>query len=94
MSVLIKMEMPKSCDNCRFSGFGGIKNELVVCMFTGHNAHKNTVDYLDNCPLIFVPTPHGRLIDADDMASITIDCDARGNWKRINAPTIIESEGE
>ena len=51
-------------------------------------------EHIKSLPVIEVPTPHGRLIDADDMESITIDCDARGNWKRINAPTIIESEGE
>ena len=61
MSILIKgMEMPKSCGNCRFSGFGGLRNELVVCMFTGANAYKNTVQYLDDCPLVPVP-PHRRL---------------------------------
>lgn len=68
MSVLIKgMEMPPSCEKCRFSGFGGLRNERVVCMFTGANAYMNEVQYLDDCPLIPVP-PHGRLIDADALA--------------------------
>ena len=83
MSVLIKgMEMPKSCWDC-FACHDGwcIINQKIE----GHR----TVTH--SCPLVEIP-PHGRLIDADDMASITIDCDARGNWKRINAPTIIESE--
>ena len=67
MSVLIKgMEMPSSCEKCRFSGFGGLRNERVVCMFTGANAYMNEVQYLDDCPLIPVP-PHGRLIDADAL---------------------------
>ena len=64
MSVLIKgMKMPRSCEYCRFSGIGGLRNERVVCMFTGANAYMNTVQYLDDCPLVEVP-PHGRLIDA------------------------------
>ena len=67
MSVLIKgMKMPSSCEKCRFSGFGGLRNERVVCMFTGANAYMNEVQYLDDCPLIPVP-PHGRLIDADAL---------------------------
>ena len=65
MSVLIKgMNMPTRCECCRFSGFGGLRNERVVCMFTGENAYMNTVQYLDDCPLVPIP-PHGRLIDAD-----------------------------
>lgn len=67
MGIYIKnMKMPKSCDNCRFCGLGGLRNERVVCMFTGANAYMNTVQYLDDCPLVEIP-PHGRLIDADAL---------------------------
>lgn len=67
MSILIRgMEMPTSCVNCRFSGFGGLRNERVVCMHTGSNAYMNEVQYLDDCPLVPVP-PHGALIDRDDF---------------------------
>lgn len=51
MSVLIKgMEMPERCESCPFEDFGG-------CMFRVTRSE---------CPLIEVPTPHGRLIDADE----------------------------
>ena len=70
MSVLIKgMKMPRSCEYCRFSGVGGLRNERVVCMFTGANAYMNTAQYLDDCPLVEVP-PHGRLIDADALREL------------------------
>ena len=73
MGVYIKgMEMPTSCVNCRFSGFGGLRNERVVCMHTGSNAYVNAVQYLDDCPLIPVP-PHGRLIDADAVMNSVTD---------------------
>ena len=63
MSVYIKgMKMPTSCNSCRFCGRGGLRNERVVCMFTGANAYMNEVQYLDGCPLISVPE-HGDLID-------------------------------
>ena len=67
MSVLIKgMEMPKNCNACRFAGYGGVKCELNVCMFTGHNQPTLSPSRLATCPLIEIP-PHGRLIDADAL---------------------------
>ena len=67
MSVLVRgMKMPRSCEYCKFSGIGGLRNERVVCMFTGANAYMNTVQYLDDCPLVEVP-PHGDLIDRDAL---------------------------
>ena len=39
---------------------------------------RNKVD--ENCPLVEVPTPHGRLIDADAMAedlNFDVECDQR-----------------
>ena len=88
MSILIKgMKMPKSCDNCRFSGLGGLRNERVVCMFTGANAYMNTVQYLDDCPLVEVP-PHGRLIDADAPIPLV---DTHGKKIEVTVAHIIEN---
>lgn len=46
-----------------------------------------------------IPTPHGRLIDADDLDNITVisypskgDPFVAGRLKKIIAPTIIEAE--
>ena len=67
MSIYIPgMEMPTSCNSCRFCGRGGLWNERVVCMFTGANAYMNEVQYLDGCPLISVPE-HGELVDRREM---------------------------
>lgn len=64
MSILIKgMEMPTSCmKDCPFQHFGdcyGGKMKRIM----------DIEDYEDKrhprCPLVEVPTPHGRLIDAD-----------------------------
>lgn len=76
MSVLINMEMPTSCNSCRFSGFGGLRNERVVCMFTGANAYMNEVQYLDNCPLVPVPE-HGDLIDRNKLYEKTAEWEAQ-----------------
>ena len=72
MSILIKgMKMPASCDVCDFAvelnerelgthlycGFPGIGVYVDDCVFSVHK----------DCPLIELP-PHGRLIDADELA--------------------------
>lgn len=67
MSVLIKgMEMPKDCEHCGLSktdsaGFFGcsITENIVL-----RKREENRPSW---CPLIEVPTPHGRLIDADAL---------------------------
>lgn len=64
MSVLIKgMKMPKNCLMCQFHGFGGYKNEFIVCSLTGRS--EGQLSNVPDCPLVEVPTPHGRLIDED-----------------------------
>lgn len=76
MSVLIKgMEMPDSCEKCPFldyeQGFcfaSGEKEKsgwYVSSLYSGSpefNTMRNP-----KCPLVEVPTPHGRLIDADAL---------------------------
>lgn len=72
MSVLIKgMEMPKDCISCEFSYpmFEGI----WYCGYTGkYIDEENDEEYYEaaysyDCPLVEVPTPHGRLIDGDKL---------------------------
>lgn len=69
MSVLIKgMEMPTSCDSCRIMEFEDtncVEEFYCGCPIV-FKAHPQGVDHRpDYCPLIEVPEPHGRLIDAD-----------------------------
>ena len=71
MSVLIKgMEMPKNCDSCRIMVLED--TNCVPELFCGcpivFMAHPQGEDHRpDYCPLVEVPTPHGRLIDADAL---------------------------
>lgn len=103
MSVLIKgRQKPESCLMCQFHGFGGYKNELIVCSLTGRS--EGQLSNVPDCPLVEVPTPHGRLVDCealkDDMAVLL-----ERNEKLIDewlayavedvideVPTIIEAE--
>lgn len=83
MSILVKgMEMPKDCVSCRWHARWG-------CEITG--IVTNTAQ---GCPLVDVPTPHGRLIDADVFDRhmkqtpryFSMCCDLE------EQPTIIEAE--
>lgn len=110
MSILVKgMQMPKNCEECRFAydlnkdEYGNydcicvVTNELIA--FDGSTGRKVCGD---PCPLSKVPTPHGRLIDAD-----AFEKENTYFWERdfvnpkygdtladlVNAaPTIIEAE--
>lgn len=97
MSVLIKgMKMPSCCSDCRlFSD--------AWCLALGYDwrkAYNRPPDgeRLAECPLVEIPTPHGRLIDGDECSKFLEE-----NWYGIevfgiidhidNRPTIIEAEG-
>ena len=62
MSVIIKgMKIPKNCWECCLTS----ENEDFdrCCLFTGIICL--SIGRQNNCPLVEIPTPHGRLIDAD-----------------------------
>ena len=72
MGVLVKgMKMPASCLTCPHHEHGTIHEWELYCGLTGdyigrwddeslNNGHRP-----DTCPLVEIPTPHGRLIDVD-----------------------------
>ena len=93
MSILIKgLDMPKSCEECKFESAQYVNNycRRAFCSLGA--------DY-EHCPLIEIPTPHGRLIDASEliksyMKGTKTDIDDFYDTIDIidNAPTILESE--
>lgn len=93
MSVLIKgMEMPKYCYTC--PAYDYIHSTCCVL----HTEVKDLDDkrYKD-CPLVEVPTPHGRLIDADYLKKDKININGTDFVLLVdvdNATTIIEAEVE
>ena len=69
MSVLIKgMEMPKSCWNCPCSSYYD-RTYQVLCDLTEKRLDdkpwRSGRD--SDCPLVEIPTPHGRLGDLDAL---------------------------
>lgn len=69
MSVLIKgMEMPENCFDCPFM-YGRkycLSNSKIEFNDPEYSELKRRYD---GCPLVPVPEPHGRLIDADKLKS-------------------------
>lgn len=71
MNVLIKgMDMPKGCLGCPFKDVG--MNTMTRCMLVaGWVKYENDGYGIPSaCPLVGVPTPHGKLIDADELIRI------------------------
>lgn len=74
MGFYVNLEMPKDCRMCPFANYD-MFNTFCGCDITRGKrwAVKNDKDYAelstrpDWCPLIEVPEPHGRLIDADKL---------------------------
>lgn len=108
MSILIKgMEMPQMCTECE------IRDEEEnywgeIVSLTCPIIRKNVEDYgwrgkrkrHEDCPLVEVPEPHGRLIDADKLLKRKGDAYdsnghllyAVGTGSIVNAPTVIDAE--
>lgn len=107
MSILITgMEMPKSCWQCqllegnRDDGLCKAANRWIDDdeYFGWYQYPEGDIDINKplNCPLVEVPTPHGRLIDADTMKT-KIDGSDHHTIEVVKQwvdeqPTVIESE--
>lgn len=93
MSYIVSREKPK-CYNCPFRtlDYCGllIEHDCVTV-----NVNEMTISKY--CPLIEIPTPHGRLIDADELANKTFYSVTSAPYitykKFVDAPTVIEAEG-
>ena len=102
MGVYIKgMEMPKTCWDCACSIYYESQDK-AMCDITDE-----TLDYTlwkrerrPDCPLIDIPTPHGRLGDLDklnihDISPVDGFCVMGVTEEDIElADTVIETEGE
>lgn len=107
MSVLVKgMEMPENCDSCwALDEYG----DYPLCRLTGEQRGYNfriREQRMEHCPLVDVPTPHGRLIDADAFLATIRPCSASDEFQACTfltvkrllfehieaAPTVMEAE--
>lgn len=108
MSVIVKgMEMPYGCTDCDFCGGIIMPDGIYCCDCPTEASHgKNISDAINNdaradfCPLVEIPTPHGRLGDLDklnihDISPVDGFCVMGVTEEDIElADTVIEAEGE
>lgn len=113
MSIIVMgMEMPESCDKCRFCVNGFTDDApMYECAVLSYDNVSVLVDHSgkpfdfrpDWCSLVEIPTPHGRLVDADALTVELMDSDLdhlqRDDWKEViqivsDAKVVIEAEGE
>lgn len=107
MSLLIKgMEMPKDCASCDLSyycdgynGGYGYSPSGWRCRRLNHIIKEGEETRPLDCPLVKIPTPHGRLIDADRLLAPGRIAKFIGGQEIFladairYAPTIVEAEG-
>ena len=113
MSVLIKgMKMPETCFECDFCGALAMLDTVHFCDCPVVHGAINITQAIEDdvrhpdCPLVEVPTPHGRLIDervagqyiGDHMTGIA-GREGRSDWQRVHdgladTPTVVEAERE
>lgn len=77
--ILIKgMKKPQNCFTCPFKFVDA--NVFVGCRLP------------NNCPLVEVPTPHGRLIDADELA-IRVKSQIQSSFCNQHNATLVFAQG-
>jgi hypothetical protein len=86
MGVYIKgMDRVSDCMYCLFYSYGYCNAKHGTC---------NSEFGIDaDCPLVEVKTPHGDLIDREEIEVVHYT-DADGEHIETNAPTVIEAEVE
>lgn len=101
MSVIIKgMDMPSSCANCNGCVNIGV---LSLCVL-GDMFIDDDTQIDPDCPLVEIPSGHGRLIDVGKIPS-TVGYYRLASGEQLekhfyeieyikNAPTILDAEGE
>lgn len=69
MSLIVKgMKLPGSCDNCDLIQFDDEGLEAHCPLAPYYRWCGTPPDYRpEGCPLVEIPTPHGRLIDENEL---------------------------
>lgn len=68
MSMFIKgMEIPKNCSTCPCFQYNMFDDDIDGYCKALKTKITDSDKYHPNCPLTEIPTPHGRLIDADAL---------------------------
>lgn len=93
MSVIVMgMEMPKNCAECERWSICKCLNDYEDYESILYAVEDGDLVRNKNCPLISIPTPHGRLIDADAIQDYNVETFGQRLLIIDTAPTVIEAE--
>lgn len=104
MSCIIKgYDLPDSCLNCRFRTTmlknvlsSTMRTSVYTCLISGMKINIWYEEKHKDCPLVEIPTTHGRLIDADEIEKCVHEWYDVGEYVFAdvirNSDTIIEAE--
>ena len=67
MYAYLKMEMTETCGECPFNVWSEDHEHFCVVRTDIRSFDGSAIWRVKHCPLIEVPDPHGRLIDADAL---------------------------
>ena len=90
--------MPETCDECKFHCYHSHREYICVAtpLLYPFNLANSKGIRKDWCPLVELPVPHGRLIDADklmrDISEYHVSDGKFQHWVDVQ-PTVIEAEG-
>lgn len=94
MSVMIKgMQLSDGCNESDLLQIFD-ENETSICPLSPYYVWSGVApDYRpDGCPLVEIPTPHGRLIDADELLKHKYGISQTARTYIKTADTVIEAE--
>lgn len=83
MSYIVPKKKPERCTNCLF-----MDRITYDCMLG--DDYPDFESQYEHCPLIEIPTPHGRLIDADTLLKKAPELQ---EYLAVLATVVIEAEG-
>ena len=97
MSYIVPREKPNRCTNCIY-----MDRITYDCKLMYGDDYPDFEIQYKNCPLVEIPTPHGRLVDiksVEDGKFTTVSNEYQRWWNGAldsvvhYAPTVIEAEG-
>ena len=93
--ILIRnMKIPKNCLECPCFQFEWFDDDIDGYCKALKTKIMNRSKHHPDCPLVDIPTPHGRLIDADAIQDYNVETFGQRLLIIDTAPTVIEAEGE
>lgn len=100
MSVIVRMEMPETCDKCPMCGTASEGNGMYELWCMCGDIPASSRKRPDDCPILCeLPDTHGRLVDADDAFAQIVKRSIKGYISNTGvyaalqeAPTIVPAE--